>query len=204
MLVLQPDPWECGEVGLRNFCLWFQNPQSLMCGEMLQLLMFRVIIAFYNCLISRKYLPSQPSGFSARCFLVFPAFYYKKDLSKSSVIYHSTRTWKSSFSFFPPIYFIWYHWLSSTTFPSTIFKAVFFSCITFPWSKITEKNKHSSSSYQQVSQQWQEEISNFFQFLVIKYTNEMQKQLDKLYSLTFLEDLSLRKQDPWSIHVFAT
>lgn len=127
-----------------------------MCGgvywEMLQLFMCRVVIVFYNCLFSRKYLPFQLSGFSAHCFLVFPAFYYKKDLSKSSVTYHSivTGTCRSSCSFFPPIYFIWYHWLSSTAFPSHIFNPVLFRCITFLWSKITEKNKHRLQTFFQL------------------------------------------------------
>lgn len=172
MLVLQPEPWGCGEAGFRNFCLWFQNLQSLMCAgiywEMLLMLIYRVVIVSYNCLFSRKYLPSQPSGFSTCCFPVFPAFYYKKDLSKPSVIYHSTvrRTWKSRCSLFPPAYFIWHHWLSSTTFPSNIFisSPLFFDQ---KLQKRTSRDyKHSSSSYQQVSQQWQEGRGKYLFFSV--------------------------------------
>lgn len=155
MLVLQPEPQVCGEVWLRNFCLWFQNLQSLMCGgvywEMLQLLICRVVIGLYNCLFSRKSLPSQPSGFSAHCFLVFPAFITRRTFlnHQSFIIPLSQELGGVVVPFFLQL-------TSYTTdYPALHSQAIFsyrvlFRCITFLWSKIKGKNKHTLQTFFQI------------------------------------------------------
>lgn len=171
MSVLQPEPWVCGEVGLRNFCLWFQNWQSLMCGgvywEILQLVMCRKVIVFYNCLFSRKYFPFR-QDFQHAASLSFLLFIIRRIFlsHQSFIIPMSKELGRVLFPFFLQLTSY-----DTTDYPelhsqATFSYCVLFRCITFLWSKITEKNKHSSRFYQQVSQQWQEGRDKFGFFSV--------------------------------------